>query len=346
MLLANYPVVLEGLTKRFKVKKPLQEEEMGLLNFIKRLLQKPKTKEEIIAVNNVSFSIKKGELFGLLGPNGAGKTTLVKTLCTLLWPNAGTAKVNGYDIRKEPKKVRASIGTVLDVRMGWYGRLSCRQNLLFYAQLYGIPPSRIAKRIQETLELVGLTEKADEWQQKLSSGMQRKLDLARALLPDPPILFLDEPTIQLDPKAARDLRRTVKEDLCGRQGKTVLWTTHNMKEAEEICDRVAIMHKGKIIAIGSPSEVKSLVKSNEIVVVDLAKATPELIASIKKLEGVISVASTQLSPEITRLKIEVNNVQISSLIAQTIVRGGGSFYSMKIEEPTLEDALIKLTGEK
>lgn len=119
-----------------------------------------------------------------------------------------------------------------------------------------------------------------------------------------------------------------------------------MKEAEEICDRVAIMHKGKIIAIGSPSEVKSLVKSNEIVVVDLAKATPELIASIKKLEGVISVASTQLSPEITRLKIEVNNVQISSLIAQTIVRGGGSFYSMKIEEPTLEDALIKLTGEK
>jgi len=346
MLLANYPVVLEGLTKRFKVKKPLQEEEMGLLNFIKRLLQKPKTKEEIIAVNNVSFSIKKGELFGLLGPNGAGKTTLVKTLCTLLWPNAGTAKVNGYDIRKEPKKVRASIGTVLDVRMGWYGRLSCRQNLLFYAQLYGIPPSRIAKRIQETLELVGLTEKADEWQQKLSSGMQRKLDLARALLPDPPILLLDEPTIQLDPKAARDLRRTVKEDLCGRQGKTVLWTTHNMKEAEEICDRVAIMHKGKIIAIGSPSEVKSLVKSNEIVVVDLAKATPELIASIKKLEGVISVASTQLSPEITRLKIEVNNVQISSLIAQTIVRGGGSFYSMKIEEPTLEDALIKLTGEK
>lgn len=225
-------------------------------------------------------------------------------------------------------------------------RQTSRQNLLFYAQLYGIPPSRIAKRIQETLELVGLTEKADEWQQKLSSGMQRKLDLARALLPDPPILLLDEPTIQLDPKAARDLRRTVKEDLCGRQGKTVLWTTHNMKEAEEICDRVAIMHKGKIIAIGSPSEVKSLVKSNEIVVVDLAKATPELIASIKKLEGVISVASTQLSPEITRLKIEVNNVQISSLIAQTIVRGGGSFYSMKIEEPTLEDALIKLTGEK
>jgi len=324
----------------------LSEENLGLLKFIRRLLRKTKTKEKILAVNSVSFSIEKGELFGLLGPNGAGKTTLVKTLCTLLWPNAGTAKVNGYDIKNEPNKVRASIGTVLDVHMGWYGRLSCRQNLLFYAQLYGVPLSNIAKRIRETLELVELTEKADEWQQKLSSGMQRKLDVARALLPDPPVLLLDEPTLQLDPKSARDFRRTVKDELCGKQGKTVLWTTHNMNEAEEICDRVAIMHKGKIIAIGSPSEVKDLVKSRENIVADLEKATPELIASIKELEGVVSIVSTQHSPGITQLKIEVNDTRISPLIAETVVRVGGSLHSMKLEEPTLEEALIRLTGEK
>ncbi len=344
--LMDYPVELDGLTKRFTVKKALTEQELGFTRLLKRLMRRSETKETILAVNDVSFHIEGGELFGLLGPNGAGKTTLVKTLCTLLWPNAGTARINGCDIRNEPSKVRALIGTVLDVRMGWYPRLSCRQNLLFYAQLYGIPSSRIQKRIWETLELVGLTEKADEWQQKLSSGMQRKLDVARALLPDPPVLLLDEPTIQLDPKSAREFRNTVKEELCNKQGKAVLWTTHNMNEAEQICDRVAIMHKGKIVAIGSPSEVKSLIKSRENVVADIENATPRLLAAIQNLKGVISVTTTQTSANLSQLKIEVNDPDISSLIAESIVKNGGLLHSMRVEEPTLEDALIKLTGEK
>ena len=341
----DYPVELQNLTKRFTVKKTIPEG-LGFINLVKRLAQKRKTKETILAVNNVSLRIEKGELFGLLGPNGAGKTTLVKTLCTLLWPNAGTARVNSYDVKSEPSKVRASIGTVLDVHMGWYGRLSCRQNLLFYAQLCGIPPSSIGKRIWETLELVGLTEKADDWQQKLSSGMKRKLDMARALLPDPPVLLLDEPTLQLDPKSARDFRQTVKEELCGQQGKTVLWTTHNMNEAEQICERVAIMHKGKIVAIGSPNKVKGLIKSRENIVVNVERATPELIASIENLGDVVSVIVTQPTPEVTQLRIEVNDAKISPLIAETIVQSGGLLHSMNIEEPTLEDTLIKLTGEK
>jgi len=342
----NYPVELQGLTKRFTVKKPLPEGELGLLKFMRRLLRKPKGRETILAVNNVSLKIREGELFGLLGPNGAGKTTLIKTLCTLLWPNAGTALINGYDIRREPRKVRASIGTVLDIQMGWYGRLSCRQNLLFYAQLYEIPPSRIGKRIWETLELVGLTEKADDWQQKLSSGMQRKLDMARALLPDPPILLLDEPTLQLDPQSARDLRRNIKEELCRKEGKTVLWTTHNINEAEEICERVAIMHKGKIVAIGSPGEVKALIKSRENVLADVRGVTPKLLASLEKLEGVISVSSNALSEGTQQLKIEVKEAKISPMIAETIIQNGGMLHSIRVEEPTLEDTLIKLTGEK
>lgn len=339
----NYPVDVDGLTKRFTVKKTLQEGELGLLNLVRRLVQKRRTKETILAVDGVYFQIEKGELFGLLGPNGAGKTTLTKTLCTLLWPNAGTARINGYDIRKEPGKVRSSIGTVLDVHMGWYGRLSCRQNLLFYAQLYGIPPSRIGKRIREALELVGLTEKTDEWQQKLSSGMQRKLDMARALLPDPPILLLDEPTLQLDPKSAKDLRRTIKEDLCQQQNKTILWTTHNMNEAEEICDKVAIMHKGKMVAIDRPEEVKHLVRTGKNVILDVGRLPQALLESIRGIGGVISISSNDLPGELFHVKVQVKDESIAPSIAQTIVKNGGALYSMKVEEPTLEEALIKLT---
>lgn len=342
----EFPIELRGLTKRFTVKKPLPKEELGLLKLLRRLLRRSKTKKNILAVNNVSIKIKKGELFGLLGPNGAGKTTLIKTLCTLLWPNAGTALISGYDIRSEPAKVRGSIGTVLDIHMGWYGRLSCRQNLLFYAQLYGVPASRIQKRIWEVLELVGLTEKADDWQQKLSSGMKRKLDMARALLPDPPILLLDEPTLQLDPSSARKFRKTVKEELCNRQGKTVLWTTHNIDEAEEICDRVAIMHKGKIVAIGDPEEVKALVGSGENIVVEAEGITPELLTCIEKLEGVVSITLTQQLLDVSQLKIGVRDIGVSPLISQIIVEGGGRLHSIKAERPTLEDTLIRLIGEK
>jgi ABC-2 type transport system ATP-binding protein len=342
----KYPIELLGLTKRFTVKKTLSKEELGFLKFMKRLIRRTKNKESILAIDNVSFKIEKGEFFGLIGPNGAGKTTLIETLCTLLWPDAGTAQVNGYDIRKEPKKVKDSIGAVLDIQLGWSPRLSCRQNLLFYAQLYGIPPSRAEKRVWKSLELVGLTEKADDWQQKLSSGMKRKLDVARALLPDPPVLLLDEPTLQLDPKSARDFRRTVKNELCGEQSKTVLWTTHNMSEAEEVCDRVALLHKGKLVAIGKPEEVTNLIKTGENITAEVGKMTPDLLTSLEHFEGVVSVSSTQLSEEIFRLKIQMKNENMSPQISQTIMRGGALLYSMTKEKPTLEDALIRLTGEK
>ena len=341
----DYPVELQGLTKRFTVKKPLPEEELGLLKFMRRLLRKPKTRETILAVNDVSFKIREGELFGLLGPNGAGKTTMIKTLCTLLWPNAGTALINSYDIRMEPKKVRASIGTVLDVWMGWYGRLSCRQNLLFYAQLYNMPPSIVRERIESILKLVGLTEKADEWQQKLSSGMKRKLDVARALLPDPPVLLLDEPTLGLDVESSRELRHVIKHDLCGNRRKTVLLTTHNMDEAEQICDRVAVMHKGKIIALGETGYIKSLVKSSEVVTCEVRGMSPHVLASIEKLDGVVSVASSQPNPEAHQLKIQVKERGVVPKISEAIVKGGGLLHAIRMEEPSLEDTLIKLTSE-
>jgi ABC-2 type transport system ATP-binding protein len=341
----SYAVELSGLTKCFTVKKASEEEEMGLLKFVRHQVRKAKAKETILAVNGVSFEIREGELFGLLGPNGAGKTTLIKTLCTLLWPNAGTTTIHGHDIRREPKAVRASIGTVLDIQMGWYGRLSCRQNLLFYAQLYGTSPSMLKERIRYVLDLMGLGEKCDEWQQKLSSGMKRKLDIARALISDPPVLLLDEPTLGLDVESSRELRKIIKQELCGKQNKTVLLTTHNMDEAEQMCDRVAVMHKGRIIAMGETDYIKSIVKSSEKVVCEVGRMNTTILESIRKMADVISVASSsQPNSETHRLEIYVKAKEVVPRISEAIMQNGGLLHLIMVEEPSLEDALIELTS--
>jgi ABC-2 type transport system ATP-binding protein len=340
----SYAVELSGLTKRFTVKKTSEDEEVGLIEFMRHQIRKAKTKETIMAVNNVSFGIREGELFGLLGPNGAGKTTLIKTLCTLLWPNAGTAIIDGHDIRREPKAVRASIGTVLDIQMGWYGRLSCRQNLLFYAQLYGTSPSMLKERIRYVLDLMDLGEKCDEWQQKLSSGMKRKLDIARALISDPLVLLLDEPTLGLDVESSRELRKIIKQELCGKQRKTVLLTTHNMDEAEQMCDRVAVMHKGQIVAMGETSYIKSIVKSSDKVVCEVGMVNPKVLESIGRMDGVISVSSSQPNPETYRLEIYVKAKAVVPKISEAIMRNGGLLHMIMVEEPSLEDALIELTS--
>jgi len=339
------PISVRGLSKRFVVK-TTQDANPSITGWFfssrKRILR-----QNLFAVNNVTFTISSSELFGLLGPNGAGKTTLIKMLCTLLWPTDGTAQVNGYDIRKAPRQVRASTGTVLDVDMGWYGRLSCRQNLAFYLQISGFPPSHVRRRVDEVLRTVGLGEREDERYQKLSSGMRRKLDVARALLPDPPVLLLDEPTVGMDPHSGRNLRKFIKNELCREQGRTILLTTHNMFEAEQICDRVAIMHKGRIIAIDTPDRVKNLVKSDTTIIVVTGNATSRLVDSIADLEDVISMTSRPISsfPNSLRIEARVKNASASATISQIVTQSGGLLYSIRTEEPTLEDALVKLTGE-
>jgi len=342
------PIQLSRLTKTFTVKKPLQEKELGLVNLVKRTVLRKRTKEKLTAVNEVSFEVEKGEIFGLLGPNGAGKTTLVKTLCTLLWPNSGTALINGYDIRKHPRGTRKSLGTVLDIHMGWYGRLSCRQNLLFYGQLFGLRSGDLNSKAKEVMEVVGLSEKADEWQQKLSTGMKRKLDLARALLSDPPILLLDEPTLGLDVKSARDFRGMVRDRLCGEMRKTVLWTTHNMEEANKICDRVAILHKGKLLALGKPETIREMAKTANVAVAEVNRADKSVIQAVEKTPGVRAVSSAESKswPGFHTLRIEVGERDAVSGISAAILSSGASLYSLTMEEVSLEDALIWMTEEK
>ncbi len=230
----DYAIQTINLTKTFKTKMPA--EGRGLLAHKKTV--------ETNAVDNLNLVIEKGQLFGLLGPNGAGKTTLVKMLCTLLPPEGGTALVNGYDIIKQQMMVKRSLGTLFSVgERGFFWRLNGYRNLEFFASIYNVPRQKRHDRIMEVLKLVGLEGSAFDLYQKYSGGMKRKLSLARTLLPDPPILMLDEPTVGLDVISSRNIRDFVKNTV-KETGKTVLYTTHYIEEAAQICDQIGILTKG------------------------------------------------------------------------------------------------------
>src|SRR6184192_1959008 len=234
--------------------------------------------KEIESVRGVTFQVEKGELFGLLGPNGAGKTTTIKMLITLLIPTAGSARVLGYDVVQDAREVRRRIGYVFGGERGVYERLSGYDNLRYFAELYGVPPKVQKPRIEELLELVGLKGREHERTEGYSRGMKQRLHVARGLLHDPEVLFLDEPTIGLDPVGARELRSTIASLTAA--GKTVLLTTHYMFEADALCDRIAVISKGDIVAEGSPAELKRLVAEGSIVEIETFGASQETIDSL------------------------------------------------------------------
>src|ERR671922_408368 len=205
--------------------------------------------KEVEAVRGVSFEIGKGELFGLLGPNGAGKTTTIKMLITLLIPSSGSARVLGLDVVKDAREVRRRIGYVFGGERGLYERLSAYDNLRYFAELYAVPPREQKQRIAFLLELVGLTGREKERVEGYSRGMRQRLHIARGLLHDPPVVFLDEPTIGVDPVGARELRRTIAS--LAEAGKTVLLTTHYMFEADDLCNRIAVINRGELVAQGT-----------------------------------------------------------------------------------------------
>lgn len=237
----EYAIITEGLTKVYRVRQTTGG--------------KIETKE-IKAVLDLNLRICRGELFGLLGVNGAGKTTTIRMLATLLEPTSGTAVVNGFDVLKQPVDVRRSIGCLLPGERSHYWKLTARENLRFFGTLYGIPPRALENRIEQVLHIVGLSQRADERVENYSTGMRQRLALARAILHDPPVLILDEPTAGLDVHSARMLRRMVQE--LAATGKTVLLTTHNLQEAEEVCTRVAIIHGGRILAQDTPEALRAL----------------------------------------------------------------------------------------
>ena len=218
---------------------------------------------DVEAVRGVTFSIEEGELFGLLGPNGAGKTTTIKMLITLLIPTSGEARVLGFDVVRDARQVRSRIGYVFGGDRGLYERLSALDNLRYFAELYGVEAREQRKRIDYVLDLVGLLGREKERVEGFSRGMRQRLHIARGLLHDPPVVFLDEPTIGVDPVGARDLRATIAS--LTEEGKTVLLTTHYMFEADALCDRIAVIANGELVAQGTPSHLKAIVADRTVV---------------------------------------------------------------------------------
>jgi len=211
----------------------------------------------ITPVDGVDLSVRKGEVFGILGPNGAGKTTLIKILCTLILPTEGIARINGFDLEEESGRVRESIGLVTTDERSFYWRLTGRQNLEFFASLHNFYSDDAKNMVEELLGVVDLKYAADERFLNYSAGMKQRMAIARGLLNDPSVLFMDEPTRSLDPGAAQGLRDFIKEEIVKERGKTIFISTHNLEEAEELCDRVAIFDDGRIKVVGSPADLKA-----------------------------------------------------------------------------------------
>ena len=290
------------------------------------------------AVRGVSFEIAEGELFGLLGPNGAGKTTTIKMLITLLIPTSGVARVLGHDVVSDARWVRRHIGYVFGGDRGLYERLSALDNLRYFAELYGVDPRGQRARINELLELVGLTGREKERVEGFSRGMRQRLHIARGLLHDPPVVFLDEPTIGVDPVGARELRATIAS--LTASGKTVLLTTHYMFEADSLCDRIAVIANGQIVAQGTPKELKAGVADGSVVEVEVFGVEESSVDRVKGIEGVRAVTveerdQAQLLIVQTAPGLELTHAILSKL-------NGASIGRVSSREPTLEDAYVQL----
>lgn len=294
------------------------------------------------ALRGVDLAVAPGEIFGLLGPNGAGKTTLTKILSTLLLPTSGEARVLGLDVVHQTAALRPLIGLVLGGERGLYTRISGRENLRYFADLYGVPRAERDRRIEEVLARVGLTEAADRRVEEFSRGMKQKLHIARGILHRPRVLFLDEPTIGLDPKSARETRKLIRS-LVG-DGVTIFLTTHYMFEAEELCHRIAILSKGRIVGLDTVSGLRKLVGGDRTIEADDYGFDDREIASLRALPGVGKVAEEEFGP-ITRLTIRVQaDLPRVDQVEAALANHGG--LEVRERRTSLEDVYLDLVEEE
>jgi len=298
--------------------------------------------KEVVAVDGITFDVNRGELFGLLGPNGAGKTTMIKMLTTLLIPTDGTAKILGYDVVDQANEIRSRIGFIFGGERGLYWRLSGIDNLRYFASLYHVDPEVTMKRIPQLLELVGLSDRGEEKVEGYSRGMKQRLHIARTLLHDPEILFLDEPTMGLDPVGGREIRQVIRN--LQSEMKTILLTTHYMFEADVLCERVAVIDLGRIVALDTPEALKQVVSDLSVIEIEVYGVPEEIVNQIRNLPFVDTVSVEDMDQkQMLLVHSEMGSEAVPSLLPSLeSVRVG----KVTVREPTLEDAYVRLVGGK
>lgn len=301
-------------------------------------------RKSVLALDGINLQVEEGELFGILGPNGAGKTTLIKILTTLLLPSSGKACVGGYDVVKNPQAIRKLINMVSGGEHSGYGILTVRETLWMFSQFYGVPYQVAKKRIEELLEIVRLKDDIDTKIHRLSTGMRQKMNFARGFVSDPKIIFLDEPTLGLDVGAARDCRNFIREWM-KREGKTVILTTHHMPEAEELCHRLAIIDRGKILACDNPKNLKRMVQKDTVFHLEVTLFL-EGLNELKGIQGVKGLTYHQRGDrEITEIRIVLEEESLISRVIERITQNHTRILSLQKVEPSLEEVFVQLVGK-
>jgi ABC-2 type transport system ATP-binding protein len=297
---------------------------------------------DFVAVDNITFDMKKGEIFGLLGPNGAGKSTTIRMLSTLTRPTKGTATIGGFDVVKQDNEVRKLIGIVSE-KMIMYNRLTAKENLWFFGTLFGMPKDELNKRIDELLELVQLTKWKKAQVGTFSTGMKQKMNIIRALLNMPQVLFLDEPTLGLDPQSTVEIREFVRK-LNQEYDTTILITTHMMGEADMLCDRIGIIDHGKIVALDTPTKLKNNIAgaNTTILTLEIANLTPDLLETVRALKCVETVAQENSS----HIKVHAHGEGAFDSIIDAVRGKKGNIVTMQNIQPTLEDVFLHITGRQ
>ncbi len=294
----------------------------------------------VIAVKGVTFEINQGEIFSLLGPNGAGKTTTISMMSGLLTPTEGDVLFSGYSIIKEPMAVKKMIG-VVPQELAIYPTLSSRQNLAFFGKMYGLSGRELKKRIDEVLDFTGLADRADDPIEEYSGGMKRRVNIGIGLLHRPQIIFLDEPTVAIDPQSRRNILDAVKA--LNAQGMTVFYTTHYMEEAQELSDRVGIIDHGEIIALGTQDELTQMVGELDSVLLSVPEASDAVLEALCGVEGVETCIKADGEDGAIRLMAQ-NARHVLPDVIRVINESGQSLQSLEVQEPTLEAVFLHLTG--
>ncbi len=309
------------------------------MNSIAQISHLVKNYGEVKAVQDISFDIREGEIFSLLGPNGAGKTTTISMLSTLYTPTSGDATIGGHSVTKDPMAVRGIIG-VVPQELALYDDLNARENLIFWGKMYGLTGKALKERVDEVLEQIGLTDKANMRVKTYSGGMKRRVNIGVGLLHKPRLLFMDEPTVGIDPQSRRAILDSVKD--LNKQGMTVLYTTHYMEEAQELSDRVGIIDHGKLIAIGTQAELTRQVGEMDTLRLHVSETDP--VDTLVK--ALLSIPGIQKADQIDHT-IDVITANAEEVLAPVIIKAneiGVKIRSVDIQEPDLESVFLHLTG--